>query len=118
MIFTNKFQLTLTTLNHINLQQLSYCIFFILQKNSIVTLQINQTQLPKKIRKFTILKSPHIYKIARTHLELRTSKKIFTIKNFKLINQMDSENAINKYLIKNLPVSSKLTIKKTELKFI
>lgn len=118
MIFTNKFQLTLSYLNYTNLQQLSYYIFFILKKNNILTLQINQIQLPTTIKKFTILKSPHAHKTARTQLELRTSKKIFILKNFKLLNQINTVNRISKHFIKNLPISSKLIIKKTELKFI
>jgi small subunit ribosomal protein S10 len=65
-------------------------------------------RLPTKIKKFTVLRSPHIDKKSREQFEIRTHKRLLNIFNTK-------ENTINtflKYVEDNLPsgVNLKITL--------
>ena len=41
-------------------------------------------KLPKKIQKFTVLRSPHVNKKSREQFEIRTYKRIFIISTFEI----------------------------------
>ena len=118
MNFTTKFQLQITGSTHPNINYLISYLFYILTQNKVLNLKILQISLPKKIKKFTLLKSPHIFKTARTQLEIRSFKKTLTVTNFNTVEQIQIFKKISQTLIKNLPVTTKLQIKYFRLIFI
>jgi len=118
MLFKNNFQITISSPTYINLNYLFYYLLFIITQNKISNLKIYSNQLPTKIKKFTILKSPHIYKTARTQLELRTLKKSIKIRNFTSKHQINLIKKIANHLIKYLPNSIKLNVKYQKLLYI
>lgn len=63
------------------------------------------TNLPLKIKKITLLKSPHVHKKAREQFELTTFKKVFTITNFKNTKSL-------LFLFLNKPKFLKIKLKK------
>src|SRR5690349_20203909 len=111
MYFKNKFQLQLTSSNYTNLNYLISILLFFLTQNNILNLKLNQGIIPTKTKKFTVLKSPHIYKTARTQLEIRTLKKVITITNFNKVKQIQIFLTVLQKIIKNLPTSTTLQIK-------
>lgn len=118
MNFKTKFQLQITSSTHSSIDYLTSYFLYILTQNKILDLMILQTALPKKIKKFTLLKSPHIFKTARTQLERRSFKKTITVINFNTTEQIQIFNKISQSLIKNLPVTTKVQIKYSRLTFI
>jgi ribosomal protein S10 len=82
-------------------------IYLTFLKNIFKKLNIGYTytNLPLKIKKITLLKSPHVHKKAREQFEIKKFKKLFIIKNLKL----------SKYLIfifLNKPKFIKIKVKK------
>lgn len=82
-------------------------IYLTFLKNILKKLNIvyTSTNLPLKIKKITLLKSPHVHKKAREQFEIKKFKKLFIIKNLKL----------SKYLIfvfLNKPKFIKIKVKK------
>lgn len=82
-------------------------IYLTFLKNTFRKLNIvyTSTNLPLKIKKITLLKSPHVHKKAREQFEIKKFKKLFIIKNLKL----------SKYLIfifLNKPKFIKIKVKK------
>ena len=82
-------------------------IYLTFLKNIFKKLNIvyTSTNLPLKIKKITLLKSPHVHKKAREQFEIKKFKKLFIIKNLKL----------SKYLIfvfLNKPKFIKIKVKK------
>lgn len=118
MNFSNKFQLNITSTTHSNLESIISYIFFLFLENKILNLKITQTQCPLKIKKFTFLKSPHIFKKSRSQFELRHTKKIVTVKNFKTLEQIQIFKKILQNITKNLPVTIKIKTKYYKLMFI
>lgn len=118
MKFKTKFQLQITSSIHSSINYLTSYFLYVLTQNKVLNLMVLQTPLPKKIKKFTLLKSPHIFKTARTQLEIRSFKKTITITNFNTIEQIQIFKKISQNLIKNLPVTTKLQIKYFKLMFI
>lgn len=84
MTFTNLFKIKISSLNSNSIINLVYYLYFILKKNNILNLKISTFTFPTKYKKFTLLKSPHIYKTARTQLEIRTIKQLIIINNCSL----------------------------------
>jgi ribosomal protein S10 len=66
--------------------------------------------MPKKIKKFTVLQSPHIDKKARLQLEIRTFKKIINISNYTLGEQRKLKK-ISDFFVKNLPPAITVQLK-------
>jgi small subunit ribosomal protein S10 len=52
---------------------------FLLNLNN--NLELNLVRLPTKIKKFTVLSSPHVNKQSREQFEIRTHKRLIIIKN-------------------------------------
>ena len=82
-------------------------IYLTFLKNILKKLNVvyTSTNLPLKIKKITLLKSPHVHKKAREQFEIKKFKKLFIIKNLKL----------SKYLIfvfLNKPKFIKIKVKK------
>lgn len=82
-------------------------IYLTFLKNVLKKLNVvyTSTNLPLKIKKITLLKSPHVHKKAREQFEIKKFKKLFIIKNLKL----------SKYLIfvfLNKPKFIKIKVKK------
>lgn len=82
-------------------------IYLTFLKNIFKKLNIvyTSTNLPLKIKKITLLKSPHVHKKAREQFEIKKFKKLIIIKNLKL----------SKYLIfifLNKPKFIKIKVKK------
>ena len=82
-------------------------IYLTFLKNILKKLNIvyTSTNLPLKIKKITLLKSPHVHKKAREQFEIKKFKNLFIIKNLKL----------SKYLIfvfLNKPKFIKIKVKK------
>lgn len=117
MKFTNLFKIKISSLNSNSIINLVYYLYFILKKNNILNLKISKFTFPTKYKKFTILKSPHIHKTARTQLEIRTVKRILIINNcnFKQISQIKK---IFNFFIKNLPISIKLVVQQQKVIFL
>jgi ribosomal protein S10 len=116
MKFNNTIQLTISSYTIQNLNQFFQFFNFCLKQNKL-NLKITKFNLPKKIYKLTLLKSPFIYKTARTQIESRTSKQVIQISNFN-INQLKKLKIIINFFIKNLPTGIKLKIKEKKLLFI
>lgn len=88
-------------------------IYLTFLKNIFKKLNIvyTSTNLPLKIKKITLLKSPHVHKKAREQFEIKKFKKLFIIKNLKL----------SKYLIfvfLNKPKFIKIKVKKNVGKIV
>lgn len=117
MLFRNTHQLTLTSTNYLNLNHFDYQLFFLLKKNNLENLNISQFSLPTKTKKFTLLKSPHVYKTARTQLEIRTVAKSLIITNFTQ-NQLKSLKKIIKFFTENLNVALRIKLRQKSLLII
>ena len=118
MQFKNKFQISINSSTYSNIEYLTSYFLFILTQNKIFNLKLCYIYFPIKIKKFTLLKSPHIFKTARTQLEMQNLKKIITITNFKKIKQLQTIKILFHNLIKNLSTIIKLQIKYFKLMFI
>lgn len=118
MKFTNKFQLQLTSSNNSNIQNTVLYFLHTFIQNKICELKIRKIDLPLKIKKFTLLKSPHIFKTARTQLEIREVKKVITINNFNKTRELQVFRKILIKLTKNLPTTVRLKIKSFKLLYI
>ena len=111
MQFKNKFQISINSSTYPNIEYLSTYLLFMLTQNKIYNLKLCYISFPKKIKKFTILKSPHIFKTARTQLEIQNLKKNDNNYKFKEIKQLQAVNEIFHNIIKNLPAMIKLQLK-------
>jgi len=118
MKFTTKFHLQLNSPNTLSITYTILTLFYILKQNKIFSLRITQTNCPLKIKKFTLVKSPHIFKTARTQFELRTLTKSIFFKNFDDVTKIQIFEKILQNLIKNLPITIKLKLKIFKLLFI
>lgn len=118
MQFKNKIQISLTSSTQSRIDYLYSYLLFSLTQNKVLNLKLHHLFLPIKIKKFVVLKSPHIFKTARTQLEMQNLKKIIVITNFKQIKQLQIVNKILHNVIKNLPTLIKLQIKYSKLIFI
>ena len=80
---SNKFIISSNNSDSLNIY-LKY-LKFILNKNNV---KISVLHLPTKIKRITLLKSPHVYKKAKEQFEKRTFKKIVyidtSVENVKL----------------------------------
>lgn len=118
MQFKNKFQISINSSTYSNIEYLTSYFLYTLTQNKIFSLKLYHIYLPIKIKKFTLLKSPHIFKTARTQLEMQNLKKIITITNFKNIKQLQIMKILLHNLTKNLFYLTKLQIKYYKLMFI
>lgn len=66
---------------------------------------IGPISLPTKIRRYCVLRSPHVDKDSREHLEVRKYKKFFDVYNL-------SSQALTTFLKVNLPSGIVLSVKK------
>lgn len=98
---------------------LQFCKLFLLllYHYKLIDLKVTIFTLSKKIKKWTLLKSPHVYKTARIQLESRHVKTVLTITNFTEKSNINCLYII-KLLIKLIPVGIKLNVKKTQLIYI
>jgi ribosomal protein S10 len=118
MLFKNTFQVQITGSTHTSINSLITYILYILTQNKILDLKISKGHFPKKIKKFTVLKSPHVFKTARTQLEMRAAKITLIITNFSTATQVQSLKYIFQNLIKNVPISTRVNIKYFKVMFI
>jgi ribosomal protein S10 len=118
MKLTNKFQLQLTSSNNSIIQNTVLFFLYTFVQNKIYNLKIQKIQLPLKIKKFTLLKSPHVFKTAYTQLEIRELKKLIIIKNFSTIKELQVFSKILVKLVKNIPTTVRLKIKNFKLLYI
>lgn len=118
MQFKNKFQISINSSTYSNIDYLTSYFLLILTQNKIFNLRLYHVYFPKKIKKFTLLKSPHIFKTARTQLEIQNLKKTIIITNFRKVKQLKIMKIIFHNLIKNLPITTKLQIKDSKLLLI
>jgi ribosomal protein S10 len=118
MQFKNKIQISITSSTQSRIDYLHSYLLFNLTQNKILNLKLYYSFLPIKIKKFTVLKSPHVFKTARTQLEIQNLKKIIVITNVKQIKHLQTINKILYNIIKNLPTLIKLQIKYSKLLFI
>jgi len=109
-----NFNLTSNSVTTINLffKQLS----FLLVKNNLNP-KIKIFVLPKKIKKYTLLKSPHVHKTAWTQLENRSYKAHYTLQQFSQAEKIKIRKIIN-FIIKNLPTNILLKLKTNQLQYI
>lgn len=96
------FQIKLKSVNQHSLFFYTKFLSSVLNKANITFYNLN---LPKKIRKLTLLKSPHVNKKAREQFQL----KIYTI-SFFLNSSVNFKFLI--FLLLNKPLVIKLSIKK------
>jgi ribosomal protein S10 len=68
------------------------------------TLQYNVFSFPMKIKRITLLKSPHVFKKAKEHFEIREYKTVVFVKTSLHLD-------ILKYFLINKPKSISLTLK-------
>lgn len=118
MNFSNKFQLQINSSNSSTIKNLYLFCIYTLKKNKIFNLKINRIQLPLKIKKFTLLKSPHIFKKARTQIEVRMLKNVISITNFNTTNNISKLKKIITNIIKNLPITIRLKLKTFKLIYV
>jgi ribosomal protein S10 len=89
----------------LNKETLFHYKFFLLKLFKIQNIKISCFSLPKKAKKITVLKSPHVYKKARDQFELRQYKFVLNVHldtfNFKTLN----------YIMLNKPKLIKLKLK-------
>ena len=69
-------------------------------------------RLPVKIKKVTVLKSPHVHKKAREQFEIRTHHRLFTIKSLHANTILQFLNNLQN----QLPIGIQLKTKKIEIK--
>lgn len=86
-------KIKINSINYDALKVYTNFLSTILKKKNI---DYNITSLPKKIKKITLLKSPHVYKKAREQFQIIRNSKLINVKN--KIN-----NNILKFLIINKP---------------
>lgn len=118
MLLPNKFHLHIIRSNQLSINHLTVPFLYVLTQNQIFNLKISEVDLQTKIKKFTLLKSPHVFKTARTQLELRFLKRIIVVTNFSSIKQIQMFKKILINLIKNLPFGIKLKVKQYRIMFI
>jgi hypothetical protein len=88
---------------------------FLLKKNNLSNLFIRELSLTKN-KKFTLLKSPHIFKNARDQFEIRKEVMIFNVSNFTR-RELGRILNVLKFLSINLITHSRLVIKNNVVKF-
>nr|SYZ47126.1 a57890f3-5b0e-426b-a673-6e1dfa4f6974-CDS [Plasmodiophora brassicae] len=110
MKFKTTIQFIANSLNTNTIKHFFSLLAFLLKKNNILNLQITKTYLPLYIKKFTILKSPHVHKTARTQLEIRTYKYTLYISNISSYNMQKLMQILN-FSSKNLPHSLTIQFK-------
>lgn len=118
MNFSNQFQLQILSTDNSILKKLHLFFVYVLKKNKIFNLRIQQIYFPVKIKKFTLLKSPHIFKTARIQIETRFLKSMIILSNFKKNVEITKIQKILVTLIKNLPTNIKLKLKTFKLLYI
>jgi hypothetical protein len=89
--------------------------FFLLKKNNLSNLFIRELSIAEN-KKFTLLKSPHIFKNARDQFEIRKEIMILHISNFTFYEFRKILNIL-KFLSINLITHSTLIIKNNIIKF-
>jgi len=112
MLQPHAISINIKSSNKLYIKYFTYYFYFLLKKNKLNTLHIKKLSLPLILKKFTFLKSPHIDKIARTQLELRTTEVILKITNFTVTEQAKLKKLII-FFIKNLPLTLTITVKTT-----
>lgn len=118
MLFQNKIQFSILIPTNNTVVFFFFILKYLLMRNQLKKLKINFIQLPKTLKKFTLLKSPHVHKTSFTQLEFRQKRNILTIKNFESKKIINTFLSINNYFIKNFPSSTKITLKRTQLFYI
>lgn len=90
---------------------------FIFLQNRLINFKINNIQNPQKLKKISLLKSPHIYKTAWSQIELKKISSTLLINNFTK-NEFKKIKNIIYFLKKNLQPNLKLKIKYTKYKIV
>jgi small subunit ribosomal protein S10 len=68
-----------------------------------LTLSSSITSFPNKIKRITLLKSPHVNKTAREQFQIKSYKLLITLKSQISINEL-------KFIIQNKPKTVKISI--------
>jgi len=88
----------------INLPMLKIYSLFISKLLNHLNIKFKSFMLPTVLKKFTLLKSPHVYKKAREQFQFTRYQQVLVI-NSKV------ENSVLKFLVLNKPAEIKLIIK-------
>lgn len=110
----NRIQLILYT-SHLFYKRLFKQIFiYLLKKNKVTNCFFKETSL-RKNKKFTLLKSPHIFKNARDQFEIRKNVVFFCITNFTSVEFIKILNIL-KFLLEHLLLHITVAFKSKLLK--
>lgn len=99
-MFKNRIQIILYT-SHLYYKCVFKQIFIYLLKKNKVTNCFFKENFLRKNKKFTLLRSPHIFKNARNQFEIRKNIIIFCITNFTFIEFIKILNIL-KFLLEHL----------------
>ena len=100
-------KLSLVTVDKVSLELYKFFLRTLFTARNIKPKDVSFFDLPVHVKRFTVLKSPHVHKKARDQYEIRTYKSIVTFKNYT--ETLDFKNLI-KFLILNKPSSLKLSL--------
>lgn len=106
----NQLQLVLRTSNSFYKNFFKQVFIFLLKKNKLSNLFFREISLKKKKKKFTLLKSPHVFKDARVQLEFQQEVFVFFISNFTF-HELKKIIYVIRFLMKFLPVQTSLKLK-------
>jgi ribosomal protein S10 len=109
MKFKHTYQLRIKAPHHSHALYIISYFLYILTHNKITHAHICITHLPKRIKKFTVLKSPHVHKTARTQLELRTDQTLLCITNLASHVNQSKLGKIIAHLLKSIPLGIRIT---------
>ncbi len=81
-----KLAITLKTYQPDNFKKIKNFLVFIKKNYPIQGLStINNIALKKKIKNFTVLKSPHVHKKSREHFQYKTNKQLYSFNSDNLL---------------------------------
>ncbi|EDV23686.1 uncharacterized protein TRIADDRAFT_57137 [Trichoplax adhaerens] len=84
----------------------SYAKFLRMAANNLKIKISGRVDLPAKIQKFTVLKSPHIFKKHRTQYEVRTHSRILKVRNLTA----KTADIYLEYIQRNIPEGVAMTV--------
>ena len=105
-----KIQLIISALNVKDKNLFKNFLILLLKKNNLISFQLNEISLKKNKRKFTLLKSPHVFKNARNQFELVKRTTVFEVKNYSL-KEVVKLRKIFSFLVRNVPLKTAIIIK-------
>jgi len=95
-----KCNIILKSFNHKNLEKISNSCLERVKKEENITFSL--TRLPRKKRKITLIKSPHVHKKSREQFEIKTYNRLIVLKGPKevltnIIQDSISNNKLSFY---------------------